>query len=177
MRRLFSIVGVAVAAAAAILAPVAEAGETDCDNISLEIDLEGYLPTWCYFELATQAEARAQWEAIVVEGAHSYGMAISGHAFAFTYLPRQSMETMIEELLDDAPEIDWQTGIPHDDFTIQRFAIVQSSGRQTNCIAFNKIVAAPNGRPRSQLYGYLCMAGSGVLEEQSALAFVNAIDD
>jgi hypothetical protein len=177
MRYVSLIVGLLVAVGVAAPMPPADAAETDCDKIGLEVELEGYIPTWCYFDLVTQAEARAQWEAMFVEGASSYAMVVSARAFAFTYLPRQSMESLIEELLEDGQRTEWREGIPYDNYEVQRFATIESSGRETNCVAFNRITAAPNGRPRSRLYGYICMVGRGQLEQDSVIAFIEAIDD
>ena len=177
MRCVSLIVSLLVAIALATSPSLVHAGETDCDRIALEVELEGYIPTWCYFDLVTQAEARAQWEAMFVEGASSYAMVVSAQAFAFTYLPRQTMESLIEELLEDGQRTEWREDIPVDDHEVQRFVTIESSGRETNCVAFNRITAAPNGRPRSRLYGYICTVGRGQLEDDSVIAFIEAVDD
>jgi hypothetical protein len=177
MRQVRAIVTVLVACVIGALAPAARAGETDCDNISLEVELEDYLPTWCYTDLVTDAEARAQFEAIFVEGVSSYALVVSAQDFAFTYLPRQTMESLIEGLLEEDDRVEWRDGVPHEGYTVQRFATIENSGRETNCVGFSRNTAAPNGRPRSRLYGYICMAGRGELEEESVVAFIGAIDD
>ena len=73
--------------------------------------------------------------------------------------------------------LEWRDGIAHGDYVVQRFAMIENSGRETNCIGFNRNTAAPNGRPRSRLYGYVCNVGRGQLEDGSVIAFIDAIDD
>ncbi len=176
MRYVPPIVALLVAAVFGGLASAAGAGETDCDDIGLEIRLEEYLPTWCYYDLTTDGDARAQFEVIFVEGATTYAMVISAQAFAFTYLPRQSLESLITNLFEDE-RITWHEGVGFDGYTVKRFATVENSGRETNCVAFNRNTPAPNGRPRTRLYGYICNAGRGEVEDDSLATFIAAIDE
>jgi hypothetical protein len=177
MRHISSIVTAILAVAALAAAPGARADETDCGNLNLSVDLEGYLPTWCYREVFSSSEARAEWEIMVVEGASSYAMVVAAHAFAFTYLPRQTTHSLIEELLDESEKVNWKGSVDHSGYTVQRFTTVESSGRETNCVAFNRNSPAQNGRPKHRLYGYLCLAGRGELEESSIVTFIDSVDD
>lgn len=175
MRHVLPIVALLVAAAATALAPAARADETDCDEIDLQVHLEEYLPTWCFAEAVSDGEARAQVEALFVEGTSSYAMVVSAEAFARSYLPRQALESLIGGILE-GDELDWREGIGVDGYTAKRFAMVENSGRETNCIGFSENTAAPNGQPRTRLYGYLCNAGSGEIEDAAVTSFIAAID-
>ena len=177
MQRISSIVTVILTVAVLAFAPGARAGETDCGNLNLSVDLEGYIPTWCYREVSSSSEARAEWEVMVVEGASSYAMVVAAHAFAFTYLPRKTTHALIVELLDEGEKVNWKGSLDHAGYTVQRFATVESSGRETNCVAFNRNSPAQNGRPKHRLYGYLCLAGRGELEESSISTFIDSVDD
>ena len=57
MRHISSIVTAILAVAALAFAPGARADETDCGNLNLSVDLEGYLATWCYREVSSSSEA------------------------------------------------------------------------------------------------------------------------
>jgi hypothetical protein len=79
-------------------------------------------------------------------------------------------------LFEEGEEISWREGVGYEGYSVKRFAMVESSGRETNCVAFNQNTAAPNGRPRTRLYGYLCNAGRGEIEDDSLANFIAAID-
>jgi hypothetical protein len=156
MRHISSIVTAILAVAALAAAPGARADETDCGNLNLSVDLEGYLPTWCYREVFSSSEARAEWEIMVVEGASSYAMVVAAHAFAFTYLPRQTTHSLIEELLDESEKVNWKGSVDHSGYTVQRFTTVESSGRgarNTGCMAIFASPDAANSKkaPSSRL--------------------------
>jgi hypothetical protein len=175
MRHVLPIVALLVAGAFAALAPAVHAEETDCDDIDLQVRLEEYLPTWCYAESVADGDARAQFEATFVEGTTSYAMVVSAEAFARSYLPRQTLESLIGAMLED-DELDWHEGVGIDGYTAKRFAIVESSGRETNCVGFSENTSAPNGQPRTRLYGYLCSAARGRIEDAHLTSFIAAID-
>jgi len=155
----------------------AQAGEIDCDRIELRVEIDGYITTYCYYETATRSEARAEWEIVVVEGAESYAIVVAAHAFASTYLTRQTMQSMIEDLQEDGLKVRWTDRIKHEEYAIQRFTTIESSGRETSCVGFNRNLPALNGRSKHRLYGFLCMAGRGQLENDSIIEFVNAVRD
>jgi hypothetical protein len=175
MRHVLPIVALLVAGAVTARSPAAHAEETDCDEIDLQVRLEEYLPTWCYSDSITDGDARAQFEATFVEGATSYAMVVSAEALARSYLPRQTLESLIAGILE-SDELDWHEGVGVDGYTAKRFAIVESSGRETNCIGFSENTSAPNGQPRTRLYGYLCNAERGEIEDGAFASFIAAID-
>lgn len=175
MRHVLPIVALLVAGAVTALAAGAHAEETDCDEIDLQVRLDEYLPTWCFAERVSDGEARAQIEAMFVEATESYAMVVSAEAYARSYLPRQTLESLIGGILED-DDLDWRDGVGVDGYTAKRFAMVESSGRETNCIGFSENTAAPNGQPRARLYGYLCNAGSGEIEDAKVTSFIAAID-
>lgn len=169
------IVALLVAGAVTALAPHARAQEIDCDEIELYVDLEEYLPTWCYSGTLGTGDARGQLEALFVEATESYGMVVSAEAFNRTYLPRQALESLIAGVLEDN-ELDWHEGVRVDGYTAKRFVMVENSGRETNCVGFTENSAAPNGQPRSRLFGYLCNVGRGEIEDGKIANFIAAID-
>lgn len=169
------IVALLVAGAVTALVPAARAAEADCDDIGLRIDLDEYLPTWCYSDTMADGEARAQIEATFVEGATSYALVVSAEAYARSYLPRQAVESLIGSMLEDET-LTWREGVGVDGFAARRFAIVENSGRETNCVGFSENTASPSGQPRKRLYGYLCNAGSGEIADAELISFIAAID-
>ena len=175
MRHVLPIVALLVAGALTVRPPAAHAEETDCDEIDLRVRLEEYLPTWCYAGSLADGDARAQFEAMFVEATESYAMVVSAEAFARSYLPRQSLETLIAGILEDG-ELDWRDGVGVDGYTAKRFVMVENSGRETNCIGFSENTAAPNGQPRTRLFGYLCNVGRGELDDSKLASFIAAID-
>ena len=177
MRYVLPIVTLLVAVLSLASASSARAGETDCDDLHLRILLEEYLPTWCYYGYSTDGDARAEFEAMFVEGTTSYAMVVFAQAGSLTYLPRQSLESLIVDLLDEGDEVKWREGIGVEGYTVKRFATIENSGRETNCVAFNQNVPAPNGRPRTRLYGYMCHVGRGEITDDSLASFIAAIDE
>ena len=175
MRHVLPIVALLVAGAVTALAAAARADEADCDEIDLQVHLEDYLPTWCFADTLADGDARAEIEAAFLEGATSYAMVVSAEAFARTYLPRQALESLIGGMLAD-DELEWLEGVGVDGYTAKRFLIVESSGRETNCIGFSENASSPSGRPHSRLYGYLCNAGRGEIEDATVTSFIAAID-
>ena len=84
----------------------------------------------------------------------------------YTGLTKQEIEARVWE----------HNAVSYDGYTAKRFAMVESSGRETNCIGFSENTAAPNGQPRTRLYGYLCNVGSGEIEDVKVTSFIAAID-
>ena len=175
MSYVLPIAALLVAGAVTVLAPAARADEIDCDEIGLRVDLEEYLPTWCYSDTLSDGDARAEIEATFVEAPTSYALVVSAEAFARSYLPRQALESLIGSMLEDE-KLAWREGIGVDGFTAKRFAIVADSGRETNCVGFSENSSSPSGRPHSRLYGYLCNAESGEIEDAKLTSFIAAID-
>jgi hypothetical protein len=169
------IVALLVASAVAALAPAVRADEVDCDEIGLRIALDEFLPTWCYSQTMAEGDARAQVEATFVEAAESYALVVSAEAYARSYLPRLALEPLIGSMLEDE-KLAWREGVRVDGFTARRFAIIENSGRETNCVGFSENTASPSGQPRKRLYGYLCNAESGEIADTKLIGFIAAID-
>ena len=102
---------------------------------------------------------------------------MAAHAFAFTYLPRRTMHSLIEDLQEDGLRVQWKDSIAHDGFSIQRFATAETSGRETHCVGFSRNSPDQNGRPKHHLYGFVYMPGRGQLEDRSVIEFGNAVRD
>ncbi len=177
MRYVLPIVSLLVTVLSLASAATARAGETDCDELQLRVRLDEYLPTWCYYSYSTDGDARARFEAMFVEGTTSYAMVVFARAGSLTYLPRQSLESLVIELLDESDQVSWREGIGLEGYTVKRFATIENSGRETNCVAFNRNDPAPNGRPRTRLYGYICHAGRGEIADDNLATFIAAIDE
>jgi hypothetical protein len=45
---------------------------------------------------------------------------------------------LIGELFEEGEEISWREGVGYEGYSVKRFAMVESSGRETNCVAFNQ---------------------------------------